>query len=75
MGATQTRLVSRRSECDSDAVTAFQDVRDGSSRKQRLEAAQPLRSDVDVKQEYSDCECEMGKNATMDETKEMSHSL
>ncbi|MDH4300678.1 MAG: hypothetical protein OEV51_01250 [Nitrospira sp.] len=43
--------------------------------KSRLEAVQPHKSGADVMQKYSRRYCQMGKNATTDEAKALSHSL
>jgi len=48
---------------------------DGYSVKSRLEAVQPHKSGADVMQKYSRRYCQMGKNATTDEAKALSHSL
>jgi hypothetical protein len=40
-----------------------------------LRQSNHIRSGVDVMQEYSDCYCEMGKNATTEGKEELSYSL
>jgi hypothetical protein len=53
----------------------FQDMGAGYSVKQRLETVTPHKKSADVAQEYSGRDCQMGKNATTDAAKELSHSL